>query len=501
MHRRIWKGEICNRAKNGTLYWVDCTILALIDLETNCALKYVAIRFDVTDKHQLVKALEWRAGHDVLTDLPNRLLLTERLDQIISTRHKQPLAIGVLDLDGFKEVNDSYGHAIGDRLLIEVAQRLTKAMRGYDIVARLGGDEFVLILNVSNIEELKNAIHRVMGEISSIYFIDGFGINISASVGATMYPADNEDSDTLLRHADQAMYQAKRNGRNCVCYFDVSSEKEEKIAFDTVARIDLALEANEMLLHYQPKVDLRSGAVIGFEALLRWQHPQEGMVLPSAFLPRIERTDLIVKIGEWAIHQALDQITLWCKMGHTWQISVNISAFHFQKRNFANRLQEILSCHPCISPKLLDIEIVESVLLDNFEQVAQCLSNCRKLGVTFSLDDFGTGYSSLSYLKLLPTETIKIDQSFIRNMLLDKDDLALTEVIIGIARTFGRKVVAEGVETEEHCVKLKQLGCDIAQGYGISKPMRADQVCNWAEQFSFRSRVESTNKKIRICHD
>jgi diguanylate cyclase (GGDEF)-like protein/PAS domain S-box-containing protein len=501
LHRKIWKGEICNRAKNGTLYWVESTILALLDSTTKRVLKYVSIRFEVTEKHQLLQILQWRAGHDVLTDLPNRFLLTERLDRAISTRNKQQIAVGVLDLDGFKQVNDCYGHAIGDRLLTEVARRLTKVIRGADTVARLGGDEFVLILNVRDIEELKNAIQRVIGSMSTIYSIDGIDITISASVGVTMYPADNEDSDTLLRHADQAMYQAKKNGRNCVRYFDVSSEKEEKIAFDTVARIRLALELDEMLLHYQPKVNLRSGVVIGFEALLRWQHPQEGMILPLAFLPRIERTDLIVEIGEWVINQALDQITLWTGMGHAWPVSVNIAAYHFQKRDFANRLQILLGNHPGISPSLLDIEIVESVALDDFEQVAQCLCDCQKLGVTFSLDDFGTGYSSLSYLKLLPTQTIKIDQSFIRNILQDKDDLALTEIIIGIAKVFGRKVVAEGVETMEHSLRLMHLGCDIAQGYGIAKPMRADQVCHWVEQFIPHSLAEAASKDVRIGHD
>lgn len=501
LHRQVWKGEICNRAKDGSLYWVESTIVALFDSATHRVLKYVSIRFEVTEKRQLLQILQWRAGHDVLTDLPNRFLLTERLDHAIANRGKQLLAVGVLDLDGFKQINDSYGHAMGDRLLVEVARRLMKVIRGADMVARLGGDEFVLILNARNVEELKNAIHRIMGSISTIYSIDGIGIHISASIGVTMYPADLEDADTLLRHADQAMYQAKQNGRNCVRYFDVSLEKAVKIAFDTVARIRLALERNEMLLYYQPKVNLRSGLIEGFEALLRWRHPQEGIILPLAFLPRIERTDLIVEIGEWVINHALDQISRWARMGHTWSVSVNIAAFHFQKRNFAHRLKELLARHPDVPPSTLDIEIVESVVLDDFEQVAQCLTECQKLGVTFSLDDFGTGYSSLSYLKLLPTQTIKIDQSFIRNMLKDKDDLALTEIIIGLAKVFGRKVVAEGVETVEHSIRLMHLGCDIAQGYGIAKPMRAEQVCGWAKQFVPHSMTEMNSKEVRLRRD
>jgi len=500
LHGQVWKGEICNRAKNGTLYWVESTIVGLVDPTTHRVLKYVSIRFEVTEKRQLLQILQWRAGHDVLTDLPNRFLLTERLDHAIATRTKQQLAVGVLDLDGFKHINDSHGHAIGDRVLIEVARRLMKVIRGADIVARLGGDEFVLILNVLNITELKNAIERVMASISKVYSIDGIVTHITASVGVTMYPADSENAETLLRHADQAMYQAKKNGRNCIRYFDVSLEKEEKKAFDTVARIRLALELKELLLYYQPKVNLRNGAIIGYEALLRWQHPQEGLILPLEFLPRVERTDLIVEIGEWVINQALDQIMRWAQLGHTWSVSVNIAAFHFQKKNFAPRLKELLAYHPGVPPNLLDIEIIESVILDDFELVAQCLAECQKLGVTFSLDDFGTGYSSLSYLKLLPTQTIKIDQSFIRNILEDKDDLALTEIIIGLAKVFGRKVVAEGVETVEHSVRLMHLGCDMAQGYGIAKPMSADQVDHWVRQFVPHSLTAAPAKQIRIGH-
>jgi diguanylate cyclase (GGDEF)-like protein/PAS domain S-box-containing protein len=486
--RKVWKGEICNRAKNGNLYWVESTILGLVDSSSNRVLKYVSIRFEVTEKRQLLQMLEWRAGHDVLTDLPNRFLLTERLDHAISVRNKNQLAVGVLDLDGFKQVNDSYGHSMGDRLLVEVSRRLKKVIREFDIVARLGGDEFVLILSIRDMAELKIAIHRIIGAVSELYSIDGTVIKISASVGVTLYPADNADADTLLRHADQAMYQAKQNGRNCVRYFDVSLEHKEQIAFNSVARVRLALDLNEFMLFYQPKINLCSGAVIGFEALLRWQHPQEGMILPLAFLPSVETTELIVEIGEWVITESLKQMAYWSSIGYTWSVSVNIAAFHFQKNDFACRLKALLKDYPDTPPNSLDIEIVESVVLENLEQIALCIADCQKLGVTFSLDDFGTGYSSLSYLKMLHTQTIKIDQSFIRNMLNDDSDLALTKIIIGIAKVFGRNVVAEGVETVEHSVTLMHLGCDMAQGYGIAKPMNAEAVPYWFEQFAYGSK-------------
>lgn len=236
-------------------------------------------------------------------------------------------------------------------------------------------------------------------------------------------------------------------------------------------------------MYYQPKINLNSGAVIGFEALLRWQHPQEGLIPPLDFLPLVEQTDLIVEIGEWVIDQALNQIGRWAALGHTWSVSVNIAALHFQRADFTETLKSLLACHPNVAPQMLDIEIVESVVLENILHVSKHLIACHDLGVTFSLDDFGAGYSSLSYLKKLPTQSIKIDQSFIRHILDDKDSLVLTKAIIGLAKSFNREVIAEGVETVEQGVLLMRLGCDVAQGYGIAKPMPVEQVSRWVAQF------------------
>ncbi|AIN59337.1 putative bifunctional diguanylate cyclase/phosphodiesterase [Pseudomonas soli] len=483
---RVWKGEICNRAKDGSLYWVDSTMVPLIDPQTGKVRKYVSIRFDVTEKRQLLHTLQWRVGHDVLTGLPNRAYLSDLLNQALafSRRESIPLAVCMLDLDGFKAVNDGYGHATGDLLLVEVAQRLQHILRGGDAVARLSGDEFVLILrHIEGPQQLDAALRRILQALAAPYTVREQPLSLSASIGVTLFPQDDEDADTLVRHADQAMYVAKQRGRNRYHLFDVSQELELKATHQTVARVRQALRQGELCLHYQPKVNMRSGQVIGFEALLRWMHPSKGPVPPGEFLPFVEQTDLIVELGEWVIDQALTQLQQWQLSGRDWSLSVNIAARQLQRGDFAQRLERLLARHPGVSPARLDLEIVESVAIDNLPRVGRCLDACRALGVRFSLDDFGTGYSSLSYLKRLPAQTIKIDKSFVRDILHDHDDLALTGAVIGLARAFGREVIAEGVESVEHGRILMELGCELAQGYGISRPMPADELARWVTDY------------------
>ncbi|NWL07528.1 putative bifunctional diguanylate cyclase/phosphodiesterase [Pseudomonas hunanensis] len=483
---RVWKGEICNRAKDGSLYWVDSTMVPLIDPLTGQVRKYVSIRFDVTEKRQLLHTLQWRVGHDVLTGLPNRAYLSDLLNQALaySRREDIPLAVCMLDLDGFKAVNDGYGHAVGDLLLVEVAQRLKSILRGGDAVARLSGDEFVLILrDVDDEQQLHTALRRVLRALAAPCVVREHRLSLSASIGVTLYPQDDEDADTLVRHADQAMYVAKQRGRNRYHLFDVSQEQELKATHQTVARVRRALHNGELCLYYQPKVNLRSGQVLGFEGLLRWQRPGRGVVPPGDFLPWVEQTDLIVEIGEWVVGQALSQLQAWQRQGQPWSLSVNIAARHLQRNDFAERLQQLLATYPEVDPARLDLEIVESVAIDNLQHVSRCLDACRALGVRFSLDDFGTGYSSLSYLKRLPTQTIKIDQSFVRDILHDQDDLALTAAVIGLARAFGREVIAEGLESVEHGRVLMGLGCELAQGYCIARPMPVNEVQAWAQAY------------------
>ncbi len=483
---QVWKGELCNRAKDGSLYWVDSTIVPLFDRDTGQVRKYASIRFDVTHKRQLLHTLQWRVGHDMLTGLPNRSCLGELLDEALQRARatKARLAVCMLDLDGFKAVNDGYGHDSGDLLLVEVARRLKRFLGAGDAVARLSGDEFVLILgDLQGPPCLQDILERVLRAIAVPCVIRGRSISVSASIGVTQFPGDNDDADTLLRHADQAMYLAKQRGRNRYHLFDVSLDKEVKATHQTVEQVRHALHHGDLSLYYQPKVNMRSGAVVGFEALLRWNHPVRGVVPPGDFLPLVERTDLIVDIGEWVIDRALAQMEQWQAIGCRWPVSVNIAARHFQRSDFVTRLQRLLARHASVAPQMLDLEIVESVAIENIQRVSDCLEACQRLGVRFSLDDFGTGYSSLSYLKRLPTQTMKIDKSFIQDILHDQDDLALTRAVIGLAQAFDRQVIAEGVETVAHGELLMDLGCDVAQGYGISRPMPAGQVVEWVERF------------------
>lgn len=482
----IWKGEICNRAKDGRLYWVDSTMVPVLDDTTGRVERYLSIRFDISEKRQLLQSLQWRVGHDVLTGLPNRAFLSDLLDQALefSRQENIPLAVCMLDLDGFKAVNDGYGHASGDMLLVEVAKRLRDIVRGEDVVARLAGDEFVLVLRyVRDLPELRAALNRVLGAISAPYTLHGKDIKVFASIGVTLFPHDNEDAETLLRHADQAMYVAKQSGRNRFHLFDVFRDKEVKATHQTVERVRQALVAGELRLHFQPKVNMRRGEVVGFEALLRWEHPQNGMVPPREFLPLVEETDLIIDIGEWVMEQVLSQLHRWQQAGQGWPVSINIAARHFQRADFVDRLRHVLARHAQVSPQMLDLEIVESMAIENIQHVSACLQACQALGVQFSLGDFGTGYSSLSYLKRLKTQTIKIDKSFVRDILIDRDDLALTTAVIGLARAFGRQVIAEGLESLEHGELLLRLGCEVAQGYFIARPMPSSEVPNWVAGF------------------
>jgi diguanylate cyclase (GGDEF)-like protein/PAS domain S-box-containing protein len=482
----VWKGEICNRAKDGSLYWVESTMVPVLDDATGKVDRYLSIRFDISEKRQLLHSLQWRVGHDVLTGLPNRAFLSDLLDQALefSRQENIPLAVCMLDLDGFKAVNDGYGHASGDLLLVEVAKRLRSIVRGEDVVARLAGDEFVLVLRyVRDLPELRAALNRVLGATSAPYTLHGKELNVFASIGVTLFPHDNEDAETLLRHADQAMYLAKQGGRNRFHLFDVIRDREVKVTHQTIERVRQALLAGELRLHFLPRVNMRRGEVVGFQAVLRWEHPQDGMVPSRNFLPLVEETDLIIDIGEWVMDQVLSQLHHWQRAGQGWPVSINIAARHFQRADFVDRLGEMLARHAGVAPQMLDLEIVESVAVENIQHVSTCLQACQALGVQFSLGDFGTGYSSLSYLKRLRTQAIKIDKSFVRDILHDRDDLALTTAIIGLARAFGRQVIAEGLDSIEQGELLLRLGCDVAQGHCIARPMPPEEVTGWVQGY------------------
>jgi len=441
---------------------------------------------DTTERAANSEDIKWHATHDMLTRLPNRTLLTDRFNQalFLAARHNSNLAVCMMDLDGFKSVNDKYGHAVGDELLIEVAIRLKKELRQEDTVARLGGDEFVLLIaGMEQKSELSQVLHRLKASVSAAYCIDGKNIEVSCSIGVALYPDENVDTDTLLRHADQAMYIAKQSGRNRVHWFNVGQDQEASSSQKLIKRLEEALANDEFELHYQPKVNMRTAEIVGMEALLRWRDPENGLVLPAEFLPIIEQHELIIELGEWVIESAIKQLDLWQQQGRRWSVSVNIAAKHFHLPSFYMRLKNTLQRYSHIAPNKFEIEILESVALGDIQHVQTVISKCRGLGVRFALDDFGTGYSSLSYLKRLPANTLKIDRSFIRDILDDKEDLALVQAIIGLATTFERGVLAEGVETVEQGVLLMRLGCDVVQGSVIAEAMPAEKLIAWSGGF------------------
>jgi diguanylate cyclase (GGDEF)-like protein/PAS domain S-box-containing protein len=480
-----WRGEIWNRRKSGEFY-VEMLEIAAVRDPAGQLTHHVAVFNDITSLRHSQERLEHMAHYDPLTQLPNRALLSDRLHQSVALAQRggSLLAVCFLDLDGFKPINDEYGHEVGDLLLIGVARRLEITLREVDTVARLGGDEFVLLLTgLADMDELETILERIMDVLEQPFDIDEHRLQVSASLGITIYPLDEADPESLLRHADQAMYQAKRAGRSRYSLFDAGQDREAQSRQNDLERLRQALAAGEFVLYYQPKVDMRQGRVIGCEALIRWQHPLRGLVLPGEFLPIIEQTEFIAEIDDWVIREALRQIARWLDDGLRMPVSVNVSARKLQSFGFADSLRRLLEKHPGVPPDLLEFEILESAALNNIDGVRETIRKCQELGIAFSLDDFGTGYSSLSYLKRLPVDTIKIDQSFVRDLLDNPEDLAIVEGIVGLSQVFRRRLVGEGVESAEHGIMLMRLGCDVAQGYGIARPMPAADVIHWTRHF------------------
>jgi diguanylate cyclase (GGDEF)-like protein/PAS domain S-box-containing protein len=489
----VWKGELISHRKDDTSYSIWLTVTKVLS-ENGKVKSYLALFSDITILKLQQKKLERDAHFDSLTNLPNRLLLSDRLRQTMSMcrRNGSNLAVLYLDLDGFKDVNDTFGHKAGDELLISVSARMNSVMRAVDTLARIGGDEFVAVLaDVGSPQDCLVSVKRLLSACSDPVTIHGKAIKVTASIGITMFPQDDVDADQLMRHADQAMYQAKQSGKNRFFIFDSLQDAEAKSRTANQDRIATGLSCNEFLLYYQPKVNMRTGEIIGVEALIRWNHPERGLLPPSAFLGYIEEHSLNESIGEWVINQALQQINTWKRSGLDINISVNISARQLQSENFTSRLAELLTLHGNVLPGQLELEVLETSALENISTTAQVLESCRKLGVHFAIDDFGTGYSSLTYLRHLPVETLKIDQTFVRDMLVDNNDLSIVKGVVGLAVAFDREVIAEGVETISHGIRLLELGCELAQGYQIARPMPAENIADWC--MNWRSPKEWTN--------
>jgi diguanylate cyclase (GGDEF)-like protein/PAS domain S-box-containing protein len=490
--RAISEGMIVGLANHTVLisrsekrYSIEDSAAPIRDRQGNI-LGSVLVFHDVTRQRDLQHQVAWQAAHDTLTGLPNRMLLSDRLVQVIAHAQRQEILAVVcfVDLDHFKPINDKYGHETGDRVLVEMAERFRQVVREGDTVARLGGDEFVILLtDIHNMDQVIPALQRIL-DTTSLPFAHGDSeFKLTASIGVSIYPFDDVDADTLMRHADQAMYVVKERGRNGYHLFDSEQDRRAQALRIQMVRIHAALHDNELRLHYQPKVNMRTGEVIGLEALLRWQHPERGLLPPGEFLPHVENSDLIVDIGEWVVKQAFVQMNVWLQQGIRLPVSVNIAARHLQLADFVARMDTHLKNNPDILPSQLELEILESAALDDMNNVRSVMQACLDMGINFALDDFGTGYSSLAYLKQLPAQTLKIDQTFVRDILDDPDDLALTQAVIGLSTVFERKVIAEGVETAAHGVLLMRLGCDLAQGYGVSRAMPPDVVPEWVRSY------------------
>jgi diguanylate cyclase (GGDEF)-like protein/PAS domain S-box-containing protein len=481
----FWQGEIFNRRRDGVLYTEILSISVIRDGE-GALQHYIGVFSDIT----LLKAHEeelYRIAHyDHLTDLPNRRLFSERLSQALarSRRSESSVAVCYLDLDGFKAVNDSYGHAAGDKLLIALAERLKGVLRIDDTLARLGGDEFVLLLaSIAAPQECQVALDRVLQVVAEPVEIEGKSVSVTASIGVTVYPADLVDADTLMRHADQAMYLAKEGGKNSFHFFDPVHDQQVQTQRHYMQRLREALDQNEFVLFYQPKVDLLDGTVVGFEALIRWQHPQDGMLAPGVFLHYLEGTELEILVGEWVLQSVVRQIQVWRDAGIEVTVSANISADHLLRDNFAERLHSMLADYPKAVAESLELEILETAALADLKKAVHTITQCRKLGVQFSLDDFGTGYSSLTYFLNLPVQVLKIDQSFVKVMLDDPGGLGIVESVVRLAQAFNRPVIAEGVETLEHGAVLLHFGCRFAQGYGVARPMPLGKTVAWMQEW------------------
>ena len=449
-------------------------------------LRMVGAGIDVTAQREQEDRLQKMAHYDALTGLPNRVLLAQQLEEAMTNVQYSGKLLGVayLDLDGFKPVNDRFGHETGDRLLVMVAARLTHALRSCDCVARLGGDEFVILLpDLTDVSDGEQALRTVMQSIATPYTLDTERVTITASIGYTLYPQDAADADTLLRHADQAMYAAKQAGRNRFHQFDAAHERATQQTREQLVHLRAALADGQFVLFLQPKVDMRLGTVVGAEALARWQHPEKGILSPAAFLPLLENTDLEFSFGTWAVNTALDLVKTLMDNGLHLPVSVNISAPHLQQPDFAAWMAQQLAGHPCIPAALLEIEITETAALYNIDPVAATLRELGELGIKTSLDDFGTGYSSLTYLRRLPLSTLKIDQSFVQGMMNDAGDRAIVQGVVGLAASFGYDVIAEGVETIEQGQMLLQMGCPLAQGYCVARPMPLAAFMEWASQW------------------
>ena len=473
-NQRLRRGELKDYSrekryvrKDGRIIWVNLTI-ATVNGPDGRPTHLISVIEDITQRKEADARLLYLAHYDSLTDLPNRVLFRDRLQQALAQAQRNDWLIGVLliGIDRFKNINDTYGHEVGDKVLREVGQRIAECTRLGDTVGRLGGDEFGIILsNLGANEDASLVAQKIMDSLTQPLQIDGAETYLSASIGITLYPADSKDADALIRDANAAIRRAKELGRNNFQFYktEMNARAKDKLGLETSLR--RALDNNEFLLHYQPKINLQAGEITGFEALLRWQRPERGMVSPADFVPLLEETGLILPVGDWVLRTACAQARAWRDSGlGPVTIAVNLSVRQFLQRDLDQHLLQIIN-DAGIEPGLLELEITESFLMHNPEEAASTLLKLKAAGISISVDDFGTGYSSLSYLSRFPIDSVKIDRSFVRDVTQNPENAAIARAVIGLAHTLGMKSVAEGVETEAQLGFLSTNGCDEIQGF------------------------------------
>jgi len=473
--RSVGAFETVRLRRDGSLFPISLTLAPMPD-EQGQVHEFLTLASDLSQRREAERQIAFMAYHDALTELPNRELLRDRLQlaQAHAERKQQALALLHLDLDNFKQINDIFGHAVGDRVLLQVMHRLQRCLQDTDTLSRQGGDEFMLLL--THLEDANAAtavLSKIMAAMEAPFQLDGHELSTSCSIGVALYPTDGRDGETLLRKAEMAMYHAKELGRNNYHYFndDLSQRAGEHLQLRSGLR--RALEQGEFLLHYQPQIDLRSGALVGAEALLRWQHPQQGLIAPGRFIPVAEESGLIVPIGQWVLQEVCRQGRAWLDAGYPeLLLAVNLSAVQFKRGDLEATVLQAL--HGCGFPAhLLELELTESLLIQNVEPMLALVRRLKRYGLKLSIDDFGTGYSSLSYLKRFDVDKLKIDQSFVRDLLTDPEDAAIVRAIIQLASGLGLQTIAEGVETAAVAERITALGCDEAQGYYFARPMPA----------------------------